>query len=111
MMQLYFGGGGCVTKLEAEMNPVATPCVMTQIQSGCVVLCTAINFCEVHQRAKSVAYRLVDVMPLPYRNSASPAPFYKIEFLISNFGEGNHKYSMFLSLFNAHSRHFSHVKS
>ena len=50
--------------LAIEMNPVVPPCVRTEIQSGCIVLCTARTLCKVHQRAKSVAFRLVDVMPL-----------------------------------------------
>ena len=46
------------------MSPIAPSCVTTHVQSGCVVLGTARNLCKVHQRAKIVMYRLVDVMPL-----------------------------------------------
>ena len=38
------------------------PCVRMQIQSGCVVLCTVGNVRKVHQRAKGVAFRVVDVV-------------------------------------------------
>ena len=67
VMALLFGEFvGLAVIVRGRLSPVAPPCVRMQIRSGYAVLCTARNVYKVHQRAKSVAFRVVDVMPLVF---------------------------------------------